>query len=63
MNNNKVKTISIVAQFGNPGPPQRMTAEQYCYCGAKMVQIQTCKFQCMNCGALLDCEDVSGLPK
>jgi hypothetical protein len=34
-----------------------------CYCGTMMTQINTCKFQCPNCGALLDCEDVSGLPK
>ena len=36
-----------------------------CYaCGAEdMVSIQTCKFRCNGCGALLDCEDVSGLPK
>lgn len=35
-----------------------------CYaCGARMVEIQTCKYQCSECGALLDCEDVSGLPK
>jgi predicted RNA-binding Zn-ribbon protein involved in translation (DUF1610 family) len=36
-----------------------------CYaCGAgEMVSIQVCKFRCDNCGALLDCEDVSGLPK
>lgn len=34
-----------------------------CYCGTKMTQIQSCRYQCPNCGALLDCEDVSGLPK
>jgi hypothetical protein len=36
---------------------------EICYCGEKMVEMQTCKYQCPNCGALLDCEDVSGLPK
>ena len=35
-----------------------------CYaCGEDMIEIQTCKFRCNGCGALLDCEDVSGLPK
>jgi hypothetical protein len=34
-----------------------------CYCGTIMTQINTCKYRCPNCGALLDCEDVSGLPK
>jgi predicted RNA-binding Zn-ribbon protein involved in translation (DUF1610 family) len=38
-------------------------AEQQCYCGAKMVQIQTCRYRCPNCGSILDCEDVEGLPK
>lgn len=37
---------------------------EHCYaCGAKMVEIQICKYRCNSCGALLDCEDVSGLPK
>ena len=34
-----------------------------CYCGVQMVEINTCKFRCPNCGAILDCEDVNGLPK
>ena len=35
-----------------------------CYaCGGDMIEIQTCKLRCVSCGALLDCEDVSGLPK
>ena len=35
-----------------------------CYaCGEEMVPIQACKLRCDNCGALLDCEDVSGLPR
>jgi len=35
-----------------------------CYaCGAPMLAIQSCKFRCTECGALLDCEDVSGLPR
>ena len=35
-----------------------------CYaCGAKMIEIQACKFRCDQSGALLDCEDVSGLPR
>jgi len=35
-----------------------------CYaCGEKMQDVQTCRYQCPNCGAILDCEDVSGLPK
>jgi len=38
--------------------------EEKCYaCGDKMVEIQVCKYRCPNCGALLDCEDVSGLPR
>ena len=37
--------------------------KQVCYCGALMVEINSCKFRCPNCGAILDCEDVSGLPK
>jgi len=28
-----------------------------------MIEIQACKFMCYQCGALLDCEDVSGLPR
>ncbi len=40
-----------------------MTAEECYACGGDMVEIQACKFRCNNCGALLDCEDVSGLPK
>ena len=40
-----------------------MPAEKCYGCGADMVEIQTCKFRCGNCGALLDCEDVSGLPR
>jgi len=39
-------------------------ATELCYaCRDPMVEIQTCKLRCPNCGALLDCEDVSGLPK
>jgi len=38
-------------------------ADEYCYCGTKMISIQACRYRCPNCGALLDCEDVSGLPK
>ena len=35
-----------------------------CYaCGEEMVAIQACKLRCGNCGALLDCEDISGLPR
>jgi predicted RNA-binding Zn-ribbon protein involved in translation (DUF1610 family) len=40
-----------------------MTSERCYACGEEMVEIQTCKYRCPNCGALLDCEDVSGLPK
>jgi predicted RNA-binding Zn-ribbon protein involved in translation (DUF1610 family) len=40
-----------------------MAAERCYACGEEMVGIQACKFRCGNCGALLDCEDVSGLPK
>ncbi len=36
---------------------------EVCYCGTRMVDIQACNYRCPNCGALLDCEDVSGLPK
>jgi predicted RNA-binding Zn-ribbon protein involved in translation (DUF1610 family) len=37
---------------------------ELCYaCGDSMVEIQVCKYLCKNCGALLDCEDVSGLPR
>ncbi len=39
-------------------------AVERCYaCGEQMVEIQTCKYRCPNCGALLDCEDAQGLPK
>lgn len=42
----------------------RWATMEPCYaCGDAMIQVQTCRFQCPNCGALLDCEDVSGLPK
>ena len=35
-----------------------------CYaCGDVMIPIQACKLRCNRCGALLDCEDVSGLPR
>ena len=37
-------------------------AEQKCYCGAMMVEIQACKYRCPQCGSLWDCEDVLGLP-
>lgn len=41
-----------------------MSSEKCYACGAEaMVSIQACKFQCKSCGALLDCEDVSGLPR
>lgn len=36
---------------------------QVCYCGTTMQELSSCKYRCPNCGALLDCEDVSGLPK
>ena len=36
---------------------------EICYaCGEEMVQLQACKYRCEKCGAVLDCEDVSGLP-
>lgn len=37
--------------------------EQTCYCGAKMVELQTCKYRCPIDGSIWDCEDVLGLPK
>lgn len=40
-----------------------MPAEKCYACGEEMVQVQVCRYQCMRCGAILDCEDVSGLPK
>jgi predicted RNA-binding Zn-ribbon protein involved in translation (DUF1610 family) len=40
-----------------------LPAEKCYACGAEMVDIQTCKYLCKSCGALLDCEDVSGLPR
>lgn len=41
-----------------------MQSEKCYACGTDgMVSIQVCKYQCPNCGALLDCEDVSGLPR
>jgi hypothetical protein len=43
---------------------RRDVAKEACYaCGAAMVEMQACKFRCTECGALLDCEDVSGLPR
>jgi len=50
--------LKTVPRLSSPLPSEA------CYaCGAEMVEIQTCKYRCMMCGALLDCEDVSGLPK
>ncbi len=46
-----------------PSPARWMPAEKCYACGAEMVEIQTCKFRCPRCGALLDCEDIAGLPK
>lgn len=40
-----------------------MVDDEVCPCGTKMTRIQACRYQCFNCGAILDCEDVSGLPK
>jgi predicted RNA-binding Zn-ribbon protein involved in translation (DUF1610 family) len=37
--------------------------DEVCYCGAVMVEMNSCRYRCPNCGAILDCEDVSGLPK
>ncbi len=47
------------------GTSREMPSEtgERCYCGTMMVEINECKFRCPNCGAILDCEDVSGLPK
>jgi hypothetical protein len=42
---------------------EELPAEKCYACGAEMVDIQTCKYLCKSCGALLDCEDVSGLPR
>jgi hypothetical protein len=43
---------------------RRLPAERCYACGEEeMIQIQVCKYLCKNCGALLDCEDLSGLPK
>ena len=45
------------------GSRGRLPSEMCYACGADMVEIQACKFRCSSCGALLDCEDVSGLPR
>jgi len=39
-------------------------SKEDCYaCGFPMAKIQTFKFRLPNCGALLDREDMPGLPK
>ena len=45
------------------GPRPEMPAEKCYACDGDMTEIQSCKFRCAKCGAILDCEDVSGLPR
>jgi len=53
----------IVAKRGSGRADVDVPKEECYACGSPMTEIQTCKFRCNNCGAILDCEDVSGLPK